>query len=375
MAPDMPVYTCPTLELPEGMHLSFDCPSTVILVKVPMYVAQTLQQRGTSNDLATLRACLVEHLAVAYRCYLEVNSATMEAQAKIAVSIGEDVVFVPAIQLPAIIEDKNRNHFQVEVDGQLVDIDYTFGQLDEEARNHLINGVRCRDHYQHNTRTQGIDIILNNRVIATSMFDEIWKNEQGEPLARHPSYNDFVGELTIHNAPPSAFPPVCNKTGIHPCDRNWCNLLGLLGQYPPPHDNRLCSEKDLQEALVRNIQATTDEHEILSEVSVWDSGTRMDIVEKWDSHFVIYELKIGSAAPINLYQLKMYWDGCLTQGVQPTKAVLVVKSYSPTLFAMAEAMNQMPAPPMPDGTPSLPYRFAIVTHEEKGLVAGNDENS
>ena len=75
----------------------------------------------------------------------------------------------------------------------------------------------------------------------------------------------------------------------------------------------------------------------------------------------------GRAEPQNLYQLKMYWDGLVLQGRQPTHGTLLVQNYSSDLKLMLDQMNRLPPPLTRDGRPSAPYALDIATHAEKHL--------
>ena len=70
----------------------------------------------------------------------------------------------------------------------------------------------------------------------------------------------------------------------------------------------------------------------------------------------------GRAEPQNLYQLKMYWDGLVLQGCQPTHGTLLVQNYSSDLKLMLDQMNRLPPPLTRDGRPSAPYALDIATH-------------
>ena len=64
---------------------------------------------------------------------------------------------------------------------------------------------------------------LGKRVIATRVFDVIWKTDDGlSQLTRHNNYNDFVGEVLIPELPRGVLTTVNNKSqcgnrcSIHP---------------------------------------------------------------------------------------------------------------------------------------------------------------
>src|SRR5699024_4101302 len=106
-----------------------------------------------------------EHLGVAYRGFLSLDSKTLETSAKIVVTVGDSAVLVPPIHVPMMMT--HTEHFQVELGGQIVTLTYVYGLLDRSMRDHLVQGGKARYYYQGSQPTQGIDIRLAKRVIAT----------------------------------------------------------------------------------------------------------------------------------------------------------------------------------------------------------------
>ena len=77
--------------MPAGCEIGWENPSTVYVLRVPLCVVQTLQNRGGKcTDMVTLRSWLVEHLGVAYRGYLDLDPVSMDPEAKIVVSVGDN---------------------------------------------------------------------------------------------------------------------------------------------------------------------------------------------------------------------------------------------------------------------------------------------
>ena len=365
----MMVEEVPFVDLPLVLNFVWPDPSTVIVMRVPMTIARTLQRQGTRklSDLATLRTWLIEHLGVTYRGYLEQNSSTMEPAAKMVVTIGADKKLVPPIHVPMMMTHTER--FSVELNGKVIPLVYHHGLLDKPKCEHLVCGEKAKYYYRCSQPTQGIDIRLGKRVIATAQLDEIWQSKDGSPLNRHNSYNDFVGELLIPELPRGVLPTLNNKTGIDRNSLDWEILTSAMQQFPPQKGSALLSEKELQQNWMLLLKAVNPQDEVTSEISVWPTGTRIDVVDKDDSgKFDIYELKAKKAEPQHLYQLKMYWDGLVLEGIQPTKGTLLVPSYPDSLETMVKLMNDMPTPLFPDGTPSAPYNFSLATLKGKNLI-------
>lgn len=270
----MKLYTVPALTelVPRGAHLCRPDPRTVICVDVPLAYARTLQTRGgPCSDAVTLRSWLLEHLGVAYRGYLEIDRTTMEPSARILLTVGDSTIPVPPIPVP--VSNPQTHRFEVELGGQPVPIEYRFGLLDTDQRDHLIalnSGlVKAKCYYQGNITTQGIDIRLGKRVIATAQLEQIWRSERGEPLARHNSYNAFVGELYIPELPRGVLPTLNNKTGIDANDPGWMNLLGKLSAWPPPKSVLELTEKALKNRWMEILKAACPEDQVSDECCVW----------------------------------------------------------------------------------------------------------
>ena len=305
---EMTAKTTDTINLPESLNLQWSEPSTVVYVRVPMTIARTLQRQGNRklSDLATLRMWLIEHLGVAYRGYLELDPVTLEPSAKIAVTVGQSSLLVPPIPVPMMLSRTEK--LEVELGGKVVPLTYIHGVLDKTKREHLVQGCKTRYYYQCSQPTQGIDIRLGKRVIATAQLGEVWHRD------------DTLGEDALK--------------------KKWMKIL----------------------------KAANPEDEVTSEISVWPTGTRIDVVDKGtNGKYDIYELKTRKAEPQDLYQLKMYWDGLVLEGVQPTRGVLLTPKYSDSIQKMLDSMNKLPTPHMPGGSPSQPYHFLIATHQEKAL--------
>ena len=358
-----------TPDLPDGLNLHWDEPSTIVYIRVPMDTVRTVQRRSSARltDLSVLRTLLSEHLGVTYRGYLEQNPDTMDPYAKIAVSIGESVRFVAPIEVPMTMTQRETLEF--ELGGEVVTATYVHGLLDKTKCETLVQGARAKYYYQGNQPTQGIDIRLGKRVIATAQLGEIWRKEDGNPIARHNSYNDCVGELLLPELPRGVLATLNNKTGIDRSDHGWEKVFEALRDYPPQKNTLFFNEEELKQKWAEFQRSVDDENDVSTEFTVWPTGTRIDVVVSNETGKCdIYELKARKAEPLNLYQLRMYWDGLVLSGVQPTRGTLLAASYSDTLVQMAALMNELPPPAFPDGTPSAKYNFTIASHADKHLA-------
>ncbi|OUN80364.1 hypothetical protein, partial [Gemmiger sp. An50] len=207
------------------------------------------------------------------------------------------------------------------------------------------------------------------RVIATAQLGEIWHKEDGTPISRHNSYNDFVGELILPELPRGVLATLNNKTGIDRNDPDWDKVFEALAEFPPQKNAATFSEDELKKKWMKILKAANPEDEVTSEICVWPTGTRVDVVDKGgNGKCDIYELKTRKAEPKDLYQLRMYWDGLVLEGIQPTRGILLTNGYSDRLQEMVRILNTLPTPSFPDGRPSAPYNFSLATHKEKQLL-------
>lgn len=353
---------------PDDTFIPADC-STLIQARVKISFVRTVQGRGApTSDLSNLRSWLIEHLGVSYRGFLLLNPQTQETSARITVSIGTDRLAVPPIEVP--LGNASVKYYDVELAGVCYKLEYRYGTLDEVKRDTLIHNNKAKYYYQNNIATQGIDIRLGNRVIATRQFETIWKTEDGKSqLTRHNNYNDFVGELQIPDLPRGVLTTVNNKTDFNLDDAEWIKIFELLNETRPPKQVREKTESAIKEKWISMLKATNPSDEISDEYSVWPTATRIDVFRRKadpDGSIIIYELKVGTGTPQQLYQLKMYWDGLLISNKQPKEAVLLVEDYNTALEAMANQMNTLPAP-LIDGKESLPYNFKLVKHMDVRL--------
>lgn len=338
-----------------------------VLVKVTTRLSflRTVQGRGApSSDLNSLRQWLIEHLGVLYRGYLEQDATTYDNSGVIAVSIGNDRLQVPPVQVP--LGNMRTDYIDVELDGKVQRLDYRHGTLDEVKLETLVRGARARYYYQGNIPSQGIDIRLGKRTIATRQFETIWKTESGKTqLSRHNNYNDFLGELLIPEIPRGVLTTTNNKADFNLEDDDWGKIFDILNQdkYRPLESVREKTEASLREKWIKMLKAVNPSDEITDDRSVWPTGTKIDVYRKTpDGTIIIYELKAGSASPLNLYQLKMYWDGLVLSNEQPKEAILLVENFSSAIEEMANKMNSLPVP-----NKTKPYNFKLEKHKDKGL--------
>jgi hypothetical protein len=336
-----------------------DHATTVICAKVSLEYMRTVRGRGPLPSLIdTFAIRVTEHLGVLYRGYLEFQQTTNQPLGRIRLLWNGEDINVPAIQLP--LADSHIERFKVDVAGKSIACEYVWGALDTEKRKTWILGRPTSFYYLGNQPTQGIDIRLRGRTIATRQFEQIWKTGNGQdPLARHNSYDHFLGELRIPPLPRGVLTTTNNKTNVNMDDPDWLNIFAHLNaHYRPRQNQQKMSEADLRDKFARHIRAFSNDHASLEKV-VWPMGARIDIFRKSsgaEEIITVYELKMGRAQPQALYQLKMYWDGLCLAGEYPHEGILLCDEFTSLCEEMVEKMNALPPPPN-----SRPYCFSLKT--------------
>jgi hypothetical protein len=229
----------------------------------------------------------------------------------------------------------NREEFFITAGGQNFECTYTVGLLDEV----LSEKQGLRIYYQGNIRTQGIDVAVGHRTIATHLLNEIWPE-----IARHGSYNSFVGELHIPDDVPNEYlRTINNKSSFDNQDELWGQIFHVLqANYPPPRESMATSEAELRRKLADNLRKYTGDT-VQEKYKVWGgAGVEIDIYQESTAQgILIYEMKAGRAQPIHLYQLRMYWDGLTMDGKVPSKGYLVVADYEDSHSNMAAQLCKL----------------------------------
>ena len=279
------------------------------------------------------------------------------------------MAMIPDVIVP--MASQETRYFDVELNSKNYRLTYKYGLLDEEKRNHLVYDKKAKYYYQKNQKTQGIDIRLGKRGIATHQLETIWKVKDGSSqLMRHNNFNDFVGELIIPEVPRGFLTTINNKTDFNLDDDGWKTIFGLINEIRPPEKQREKSETVLRKKWMKKLTDVNPNDAVTDEYGVWPTKTSIDVLRTQpDGSITIYEIKIGTGTPINLYQLKMYWDGLVLSGKQPKEEILLVEDYRTNLKEMADMMNSSLNPPnLPNNNQmSSKYNFMIKKHSEVGL--------
>jgi hypothetical protein len=269
---------------------------------------------------------LREHLGVFYRGYLE---GGVRAYGKMLTSMSMTSPDPVEAILPDFRSKDTVVCSPVTIGSTKVTIQGEIGLIDKKS-----DKTKSRlFYYRHALDSQGVDIRVGDRVVATKLINEIWE----EP--RHPLLNGLAGEFRIPAVRDAIPPTLNNKTSLDFDSSSWQSIADSIRQAVPedelPYGGGK-SEDDLRDELFTHIEGLKKPtHEVSKE---YDCGHGVFVDIMWNQSVAsgpvdIFEVKKGKAQVIDLYQLVMYWDGLVSVGVQPTHGHLVCTAATPNVHA------------------------------------------
>src|SRR6266571_4173313 len=229
---------------------------------------------------------------------------------------------------------KPPSRISIDLGGGTVELDYKIG----DVKKHLTS----KKHYLANQSTSGVEVRINGRLIESNLFEDVWDIEQ------HPKYNHLLIALDIISNNPASLPRTrTSKNGIRLGDPKLDALFKWLRSTYPTPDIQLSStvrEKELVEELkvlkekhIRSpAKMITDEFQVFKKLG---GAVQLDLYV-FDGHeIVLYEAKKDEASVQDVYQLLMYWDGAVDDGLSPAEGILIASSFSPAVDPIMARMN------------------------------------
>jgi Histidine kinase-, DNA gyrase B-, and HSP90-like ATPase len=244
---------------------------------------------------------------------------------------------------------------KVDLGGGELQIEYVFGEMGESS---------YVKHYKRNMSTSGVEIRMNGRLMAANLFKEIWQ------LENHPTYNHFLAIINLVSGNRDALPQTrTSKNGIRSGDEKLENLFQWIrSTHPTPHKDLsgAVSERELVKELAelkeKHIRSKTKHIEREFKVfTTIGSPVLADLYVYDGSEVVIYEAKKDTADVQNVYQLLMYWDGAVSDGIIPAEGILIASSCSPGVAVMLDLLNSIE-----DQNGNL-YNFSTKTWQDEGI--------
>ncbi len=238
---------------------------------------------------------------------------------------------------------------KINLGGGEVRLNYKFGTINELPTREQFNNKTSQRHYCHNMSSSGVEIRINGRAICNNLFKEIWDQE------KHNSYNSLLIQVDIESQDLNRLPKTrTSKNGLREGDRRLERLYEWIREKmpSPPKDMSLAThENDLFEKLCELRKKTfknTDsnytcsiEQRVFKKTNSASDQVRIDMYETGEFGVYIYEGKKDTTTSKDIYQLRMYWDGLVYDGIRPKKGFLVAKTHPDSVKSLIEIVNGM----------------------------------
>lgn len=328
-------------------YKALGAPSTIIYVEMDKNTASTMLTKNGScapskvYNPNVLRVCLAEHFGVKYRNYLKPD-VTGVAPARILIpnywmdNRKTCDVFVKPIFQQYKMKQKTKS-FTVEHNGYSIPVTVESGLLDAVTtkEDNVTGGYDLKHFYQNNEATQGVDIQLGDRVIATAQLESIWSR------GRHPSLNAFTGTVAvdISGLPRGFLNTLANKSDIDMSDSGWRAIFDAVASQVSLMESNPFSIEDYAKEFAKKLAFDTG-NEVELQFPLYANRTRIDVLEHLgEGQCRIYDFMSTKANLKSLEELRTHWDGMVSQGQQPISAVMYCPSRGPMLPHSCEEFN------------------------------------
>ena len=212
--------------------------------------------------------------------------------------------------------------------------------------------------------SSGAEIRINGRAIQHGLYNEIW----GKAL--HPSQNRFLAQIDILSDQAEALPDTkAAKNGLREDDEKVAALFSWIrANIPEPFKEegreqmlvRLLAEKKSAEPGVLRVSTEKNLYQCLN------LQIKSDLFVSSTEGVTLFEAKAGGSKAEDLYQLRMYHDGCVADDMEVREAVLIAQRHPDTVKALLTELNRQ------KDKKGRPYHFALTTWDEEGIALPPD---
>ena len=325
---------------PTGTAVSFTCTRDFFA---------TIRPAGDRTDkpFEALVDILLEELGHTYAPILD------DGEMEVAVVVGEQVYPVEPV-FPYWELNGLHDILPTDLDlgGGPVSVRCCWGLIHPDKDNHL--------YYRGNMESSGVEIRCNGRLMERGLDKRIWSKQL------HPSRNHFLMVVELTADQPGALPPTRpTKTGFLDGDPRLEKLFAWLRANVTPMTPRESVEKRLTRALAEQKQAEPDVLRVALEENTYcslDLRVKMDLFVSRRDQTEVYESKKGPSKALDLYQLKMYWDGCAVDGRPVSRGILVARNHPMEVRNLVRALNDSYRDPT-----GQPYHLSLLTWAEAGI--------
>ena len=348
----MPVYLVP------GSGDIVGDTGTVVQVRCPMHKFLTLKPVFKKNapTFAQVVSYLQETLRYTYADLLrdEVFSIRLTA-------VDEDGV-PNSVEIAEPLEPKWKGEY---TELPPVEADLGYGRVTICCRYGSIRRSKKNAfYYKGNMASSGAEIRINGRVIQHGLCSKIWE------MALHPNQNRFIAQVDILCDQSAALPDTkAAKNGLREDDEKVAALFSWIrANVPEPVKDegreqmlvRLLAEKKAAEAGVLRVSTEKNLYQCLN------LQIKSDLFVSSTEGVTLFEAKVGGSKAEDLYQLRMYHDGCVADDMEVREAVLIAQRHPDTVKALLTELNRQ------KDKKGRPYHFALTTWDEEGIALPPD---
>lgn len=314
---------------------------------------------GNYQTLSSIAKILAEDLGYIYATFIKNNVASMVIEFH---EIDQEKEFLKVIaiepQIEGTIEPGNNKECFDLGDGN-VDLEYKFSKISENTQ--------FKKHYTKTMSTSGVEIRINGRLLADNLFKEIWGIE------KHNSYNYLLIQINIKSDHPDRLPKTTtSKTGLKQDDEKLSVLYEWIKKKLPipKQDSKL---SDHETDLFKQLEYAKKPHIAKTDIITLEQRAytnlnekiRIDFYLNQDNHVIIYEGKKDKTTPKDVYQLMMYWDGLVFDGINPKTGILIASEHPKSVQAIVDLVNNR----LDDN--SEKYNFIMKTWNDEGVSYPN----
>ena len=233
--------------------------------------------------------------------------------------------------------------------------------------------VRCRygtieadkenaTYYKGNMASSGLEIRINGRCIERGLYSKVFGR------ALHPSCNRFLAQIDLRGEDSIAFPATeTTKNAFVEGDaRTQALFRWIRANVRQPETSRESLESRLVGKLAEKKAAESDTLRIGREEGTYRTiglQGKIDLLVSKTGGMTIYEAKAKNTKAEDLYQLRLYADGCAMDGMPAKESVLIGARHPQEVCSLVEQLNSQCDPT------GEPYHFILKTWAEEGISA------
>ena len=326
---------------------------TAVTVRCPMAKFQTVKpdRKAAQSDFHHLVMYAIEELRYIYAGVLADTGITMKV---LEVNGGTEKCHILKPLQPTWEEGtmKRLENVPYDLGGGQLTIHCRYGNILPTKSNAI--------YYKGNMTSSGVELRINGRAIEHGLFDRVW----GEAI--HPSQNRFLVQVDLITDNSAALPATKNtKTSFCEADPRLNKLFRWIATYvpAPPKDADTIEARYVKELAAKwesdpNALRVSREEPVFQKIGL---KAKVDLFVGFVNGVTIYEAKSGRTKALDLYQLRMYVDGCALDNKPVDEAILIARYHPPEVRELLDILNGLSAPD------DRPYNFRLVTWDEEGI--------